>query len=92
MPTELDNELHRVAIFRAPIFWAFRWTLFWMVLSTIVFGGTYAFGATNEISEAHRILMFVVLATILIITAVWQSTGLALARLETLILLRRTPG
>jgi Zn-dependent protease len=91
MPTELDKELHRVAIFRAP-FWAYRWTLFWAVLSTIVFGGTYAFGAINEIPEAHQILMFVFLATILIITAVWQSTGLALARLETLILLRRTPG
>ena len=90
MPTDLHKESRRIANFREHIFWAHRWTLFWAALSIGVFVATYAFCAINETPETNRTLMYIALATILIISAIWQATGLALARLESLILVRGT--
>jgi hypothetical protein len=51
-----------------------------------LFGGAYALCELGTIATEERALLFIMLATILIINAVWQATALALARLETLIL------
>jgi hypothetical protein len=40
-------------------------------------------------SDANQTLMFVMLGTIVVTNAIWQAAGLALARLENLILPRR---
>jgi hypothetical protein len=72
--------------------WSHRFALFWLVLSLVLFGGAYAVAEIGEMSEANRTLMFVMLGVIIVTNAIWQATGLALARLENLILPRmKTP-
>ena len=55
----------------------------------VLFGGAYALAEIGEMSDANRTLMFVMLGTIIVTNAIWQAAGLALARLENLILPRR---
>ncbi|MGA7347352.1 MAG: hypothetical protein WBY01_17640 [Pseudolabrys sp.] len=52
-------------------------------------GGAYALAEIGDMSDANRTLMFVMLGTIVVTNAIWQAAGLALARLENLILPRR---
>ena len=82
------SEPIRVANTREHISWSHRFALFWLVLSLVLFGGAYALAEINEISDANRTLMFMMLGTIIITNAVWQAAGLAIARLENLILPR----
>ncbi|MFZ0029627.1 MAG: hypothetical protein WCF50_15645 [Pseudolabrys sp.] len=59
------------------------------MLSLVLFGGAYALAEIGDMSDANRTLMFVMLGTIVVTNAIWQAAGLALARLENLILPRR---
>jgi hypothetical protein len=68
--------------------WSRRFALFWLALSLAVFGGAYALAEASEMSNTNRTLMFVMLGTIILTSAVWQAAGLALTRLENLILPR----
>ena len=43
----------------------------------------------GDMSESSRTLMFVMLGAIIVTNAIWQAAGLALARLETVML--KTP-
>ena len=61
---------------------------FWLALSLVVFGGAYALADASEMSNTNRTLMFVMLGTIILTNAIWQAAGLALTRLENLILPR----
>ena len=82
------SEAQRVANTREHLTWAYRFALFWLVLSLVIFGGAYALAELQEMSEATRTLMFVMLGTILVTSAVWQAVGLAIARLENFIIPR----
>jgi hypothetical protein len=82
------TEAKRVANTREHLSWAYRFALFWLVLSLIIFGAAYALAALEELSDTSRTLMFVMLGTIIVTTAVWQATGFALARLENFIIPR----
>ncbi|MGA6941162.1 MAG: hypothetical protein WBZ27_03970 [Pseudolabrys sp.] len=59
------------------------------MLSLVLFGGAYALAEIGDMSDANQTLMFVMLGTIVVTNAIWQAAGLALARLENLILPRR---
>ena len=85
------SERIQIANTREHISWTYRFALFWFALSLAIFGGAYALAEIGEMSEASRTLMFVMLGTILVINAVWQAVGLALARIENSILPRRNP-
>jgi hypothetical protein len=85
------SEPIRVANTREHMSWSQKFALFWLALSLLLFGGAYALAEFGDMPEATRALMFIVLGTIIIINAIWQATGLALARLENLILPRRKP-
>ena len=82
------SEPIRVANTREHISWSHRFALFWLVLSLVLFGGAYALAEIGDMSDANRTLMFVMLGTIIVTNAIWQAAGLALARLENLILPR----
>jgi hypothetical protein len=71
--------------------WSRRFALFWLALSLAIFGAAYALAEIGDMPEASRSLMFIMLGTIIVTTAVWQAAGLAPARLENLILPRRKP-
>jgi hypothetical protein len=76
------SEAQRVANTREHLTWSYRFALFWLVLSLAIFGGAYALAGLEEMSEASRMLMFIMLGTIIVTSAVWQAAGFALARLE----------
>ncbi|MFZ0053220.1 MAG: hypothetical protein WA445_03590 [Pseudolabrys sp.] len=59
------------------------------MLLLVLFGGAYALAEIGDMSDANQTLMFVMLGTIVVTNAIWQAAGLALARLENLILPRR---
>ncbi|MGB3657248.1 MAG: hypothetical protein WBA14_04860 [Pseudolabrys sp.] len=59
------------------------------MLLLVLFGGAYALAGIGDMSDANQTLMFVMLGTIVVTNAIWQAAGLALARLENLILPRR---
>ena len=86
------SETIRVANTREHMSWSHRFALFWLALSLVIFGGAYLLAEVSEMSETNRTLMFVMLGTIVVTNAIWQAAGLALARLENLILPRwKTP-
>lgn len=85
------SEPIRVANMREHMSWSHQFALFWLALSLLLFGVAYAIAEYGEMPETMRTLMFVMLGTFIITSAIWQATGLALARLENLILPRRKP-
>jgi hypothetical protein len=82
------SEAQRVANTREHLTWSYRFALFWLVLSLAIFGGAYAIAELEEMSEASRMLMFIMLGTIIVTSAVWQAAGFALARFENFIIPR----
>jgi hypothetical protein len=91
MEVTLLNESQRVANTREHMSWAHRFALFWLALCLAIFGGAYALAEVGELSDTSRTLMFIMLGTLIVTNAIWQAAGMALARLENLILPRRTP-
>jgi hypothetical protein len=82
------SEPLRMANVREHNSWARQFALLWLALALAVFGGAWALAEATEMSDTNRILMFVMLGTIILTNAVWQAVGLALIRLENLILPR----
>jgi hypothetical protein len=86
--TSMLSEPLRMANAREHNSWSRQFALLWLALSLAVFGGAYALAEASEMSNTNRTLMFVMLGTIILTNAVWQAAGLALTRLENLILPR----
>ena len=80
------TEAQRIANTREHLSWAYRFAVFWLIFAIIIFGGAYLFSDFEQLSEANRTLMLIMLGTIIITSAVWQTIGFALARLENFIL------
>jgi hypothetical protein len=87
----LLSEPQRVANTREHMSWSHKFAIFWLALSLLIFGAAYLLAEFGEMPEAGRTLMFIMLGTIIVTNAIWQAVGLALARLENLILPRRKP-
>jgi len=88
MEVTMPTEAQRVDATREHLSWCYRFALFWLALALVVFGGAYLLADAEQFSDSNRTLMFIMLATIIVTTAVWQGIGLALARLENFILPR----
>jgi hypothetical protein len=82
------TEAQRIANTREHLSWAYRFAVFWLIFAIIIFGGAYLLADFQQLSDASRMLMFIMLGTIIITSAVWQAVGFTLARLENLILPR----
>jgi len=82
------TEARRVAKTREHLSWAYRFALLWLVFSLVIFGAAYALSALEELSDTSRTLMFIMLGTIIVTTALWQAVGLTLSRLENVIIPR----
>jgi hypothetical protein len=81
-------EAQRIANTREHMSWAYRFSGFWLILALGVFAAAYFVTEQGEIAQESRTVMFIMLATLIIINAIWQATALALARLENVILPR----
>ena len=83
------SENQRVANTREHMSWAHKFALLWLALSLLLFGGGYALAEIGEMSDSSRTLMFIMLSVIIVTNAIWQATGLAIARLQNMILPRQ---
>lgn len=74
-PSEHDS----VAESRFWRFWALRLSMFWFTLSVLIFGLTYVLCETGDVPQSNRLLLFLAIATLLIIACIWQAVGFIMA-------------
>jgi hypothetical protein len=81
-------ESQRIANTREHMSWAYRFSVLWLILALGIFAAAYFVTEYGEVAQGSRAIMFIMLATLIIINAIWQATALALSRLENVILPR----
>ena len=69
----MPTEAQRVDATREHLSWCYRFALFWLALALVVFGGAYPLADGEQFPDSNRILMFIMLATIIVTTAIWQA-------------------
>jgi hypothetical protein len=62
--------------------WADGWTLIWLVFVLTLFGGIYFFLDQAGVSPADRVAPLVLLAVVVLVAAIWQAAGMAVARIH----------
>ncbi len=75
----------RIRIIKLHKRWADGYTLLWQIFVVLLFGGIYFILEQFGAGAAERTASFVLLAVTVLIAAIWQSTGLCLARVHMLI-------
>ena len=65
--------------------WADGYTLLWQISVFLLFGGIYFVLEQVGVGAAERTGAFVLLAVMVLIAAIWQSTGLGIARVDMLL-------
>jgi amino acid transporter len=88
MEVTMRTEAQRAAVTREHLSWCYVFALFWLIFAIIIFGGAYLLAEAQQLSDSNRTLMFIMLGTIVVTSAIWQAVGFTLARLENLILTR----
>ena len=75
----------RIRIIKLHKRWADGWTLLWQLFALLLFGGIYIGLEQFGVGAAERSAAFILLGVMVLIAAIWQSTGLGVARLHMLI-------
>lgn len=65
--------------------WADCWTLLWQGFVLLLFGGIYFLLDEAGAAPADRAAPLVLLAVMVLVAAIWQAAGLAVARIHMLI-------
>jgi hypothetical protein len=68
--------------------WARTYAIYWLIMCLAVFGGAYAIAEMTNLSAELRSPLLIMLGTIIVVNAVWQAAGLAMVRLEEVVLPR----
>jgi hypothetical protein len=74
-----------IAILRKHKEWANGYSVIWLIIAFGVLGGNYWLLTMAATSDMDRICMMVVVATLLLIIAIWQAAGMSLARIERMV-------
>jgi hypothetical protein len=75
----------RIRIIRLHKHWADGYTLLWQVFVLLLFGGIYIGLEQFGVGAAERAAALVLLAVMVLVAAIWQSTGLGIARVHMLL-------
>jgi len=62
--------------------WADGYSIIWNVLAFTVLAGTYGLLTMLDASDTDRVCLMIVAATLVLVNAVWQAAGMALAAME----------
>jgi hypothetical protein len=54
----------------------------WMVFVLILFGGIYLFLDKAGVPQSDRVAPLVLLAVVVLVAAIWQAAGMAVARIH----------
>lgn len=72
----------RMRIIKLHKHWADGYTLLWQVFVLALFAGMYFVMEQAGAGAQERIAAFVLLAAMVLVAAIWQATGLGVARLH----------
>jgi hypothetical protein len=75
----------RIRIIRLHKRWADGYTLLWQMFVFLLFVGTYFALEQFGVGSAEQAAAFVLLAVMVLVAAIWQSTGLGIARVHMLL-------
>jgi hypothetical protein len=75
-------EEREIAIIRKHKRWADGYSMIWNVLAFAVLAGTYGLLTMLDASDTDRVCLMIVAATLVLVNAVWQAAGMALAAME----------
>ena len=65
--------------------WADGFTIIWQLLTLVLFGAAYVYFDRSAIAPAERNSALILLGVMILIAALWQATGLAIARIHMLL-------
>ena len=71
-----------IAIIRKHKRWANGYSVIWTILAFAVLAGNYGLLTMLDASDTERVCMMLVAATLVLVNAVWQAAGMALAAME----------
>jgi hypothetical protein len=80
----MNGESQKIRIIRLHKKWADFYTLLSQILIIALFVAVYFLSEQTGVGAAERSGAFVLLATIILATIIWQALGLAIARLHML--------
>ena len=72
----------RIRIIKLHKHWADGYTLLWQLFILLLFGGIYFVLAQAGAGAQERTAAFVLLAAMVLVAAIWQATGLGIARVH----------
>ena len=75
-------EEREIAIIRKHKHWANGYSVIWTVLAFTVLAGSYGLLTMLDASDTERVCMMLVTSTLVLVNAVWQAAGMALAAME----------
>lgn len=75
----------RIRIIKLHKRWADGYTLLWQIFVLVLFGGIYVGLEQFGVGAAERAAALVLLAVMVLVAAIWQSTGLGIARVHMLL-------
>jgi hypothetical protein len=64
--------------------WADGLTIIWQVLVIAVFGGIFVLLEDSKVDASERNSALILLATVTVVTTIWQAAGLTIARIHML--------
>jgi hypothetical protein len=75
----------RIRIIKLHKRWADGLTLLWQIFALLLFGGIYIGLEQFGVGAAEQSVAFILLAVMVLVAAIWQSTGLGVARVHMLL-------
>jgi hypothetical protein len=82
MEEEMNIDPRRVQIVRLHKKWADGLTLIWLLIIIPLFAAFYFLFAQADLPIEERNGAFILLGVIIVVAAIWQAVGLAIARLH----------
>jgi len=80
-----DMDPDRIRIIKLHKRWADGLTLLWQMFVILLFGGIYIAMEQFGVDAAERSAAFILLGVMVLVAAIWQSTGLGVARVHMLL-------
>jgi hypothetical protein len=85
MRSKVDAPSDFNQILRLHRSWADRYLVLWHASAVLLFAATYLVSRAAGIGAAERACAYLLLATLLVLGAIWQAAGLILARVHMLL-------
>ena len=76
-------------ILRAHWEWSGRYAMLWIIVTIIIFGGTFAMLDIVDAGERVQVPSLILLLAITTVNAIWRAAGVLAARIEIMLMTKR---